>query len=416
MRIRSEEVNLVMSISQIAREIKESPTLKLNEEAMILREKGEPVINMGVGEPTNKAPITAILGSAAKLKDGNVKYTPVDGTRSLKKAIIRYTEENYDRLPAPENVIVSTGAKQAIFNLLFSIIDPQDEVIILAPYWVSYPEMVKMVHGIPVIVTPEDGTFRPQMEEIEQAVSSYTKAIIVNSPNNPSGVIYDEALIAPLVDFCERKDIYLIMDDIYHKLVFDGKQVPPAYRYTSRDIETTRVVAINGVSKLYGMTGFRIGWAIANRRLVEVMTNVQAQTTSSPSLVSQAAAESALTGVQSIVENLRLSIQNNRDVVMQELRSFTDVKVSNPDGTFYCLPDFRAYSNDSVELARFLLRKALVVAVPGREFGMEGHIRLSYSGTVKGIIEAVERMKWALDPNAPNDIYIGDRKLIRDWM
>jgi aspartate aminotransferase len=405
-----------MSISQIAREIRESPTLKLNEEAMILREKGEPVINMGVGEPTNKAPITAILGSAAKLKDGNVKYTPVDGTRSLKKAIIRYTEENYDRLPAPENVIVSTGAKQAIFNLLFSIIDPQDEVIILAPYWVSYPEMVKMVHGIPVIVTPEDGTFRPRMEEIEQATSSYTKAIIVNSPNNPSGVIYGEELIAGLVDLCERKNIYLIMDDIYHKLVFDGKQVPAAYRYTSRDIETTHVIVINGVSKLYGMTGFRIGWAIANRRLVEVMTNVQAQTTSSPSMISQAAAESALTGVQSIVENLRLGIQNNRDVTMQELRSFTDLKVTKPDGTFYCLPDFRAYSNDSVDLAHFLLGKALVVTVPGKEFGMEGHIRLSFSGTVKGIIEAVDRMKWALDPNAPNDIYIGDRKLIRDWM
>jgi aspartate aminotransferase len=405
-----------MSISQIAREIKESPTLKLNEEAMILREKGEPVINMGVGEPTNKAPITAILGSAAKLKDGNVKYTPVDGTRSLKKAIIRYTEENYGRLPTPENVIVSTGAKQAIFNLLFSIIDPQDEVIILAPYWVSYPEMVKMVHGIPVIVTPEDGTFRPRINEIEEAVSSYTKAIIVNSPNNPSGVIYDEALIASLVDFCERRNIYLIMDDIYHKLVFDGKQVPPAYRYTGQDIETTRIVVINGVSKLYGMTGFRIGWAIANRRLVEVMTNVQAQTTSSPSMISQAAAESALTGVQSIVENLRLGIQNNRDVTIQELRTFTDVKVNKPDGTFYCLPDFRAYSNDSVDLAQFLLRKALVVTVPGKEFGMEGHIRLSFSGTVKGIVEAVERMKWALDPNAPNDIYIGDRKFIRDWM
>ncbi|HVO69618.1 MAG TPA: aminotransferase class I/II-fold pyridoxal phosphate-dependent enzyme [Aggregatilineaceae bacterium] len=405
-----------MSISQIAREIKESPTLKLNEEAMILREKGEPVINMGVGEPTNKAPITAILGSAAKLKDGNVKYTPVDGTRSLKKAIIRYTEENYGQLPAPENVIVSTGAKQAIFNLLFSIIDPQDEVIILAPYWVSYPEMVKMVHGMPVIVTPEDGTFRPRLDEIEQAVSSYTRAIIVNSPNNPSGVIYSEELIAGLVDFCERKNVYLIMDDIYHKLVFDGKPVPSAYRYTSRDIETTHIVVINGVSKLYGMTGFRIGWAIANRKLVEVMTNVQAQTTSSPSMVSQAAAESALTGVQSIVENLRLGIQNNRDVTMQELQTFTDVKVNKPDGTFYCLPDFRAYCSDSVELAHFLLRKALVVTVPGKEFGMEGFIRLSFSGTVKGIIEAVDRMKWALDPNAPNDIYIGDRKFIRDWM
>jgi aspartate aminotransferase len=405
-----------MSISQLAREIQESPTLKLNEAAQILRAKGEPVINFSAGEPKNKTPITAILGSSARLKNGDVKYVPVDGTPSLKKAVIRYTEEHYGRLVAPENIIISTGEKQALYNLLFSIIDPQDEVIILAPYWVSYPEMVKMVHGIPVIVTPEDGTFHQRMEDIEQAVSSYTKAIILNSPNNPSGVVYSEEFIADIVDFCERRGIYLIMDDIYHKLVFDGRRAPPAYAYTDRDVETTRVIVLNGVSKLYGMTGFRIGWAIGNRRLIEVMTNVQAQTTSCAPVVSQAAAEGALTGVQSVVEDLRLFIQNNRDVAMHEFRSFTDVRLDPPGGTFYALPDFRAYSNDSVKLARFLLEKALVVTVPGKPFGMEGHLRLSYAGPTKDLIEGIERMKWALDPNAPNEIYIGDRKLIRDWM
>jgi aspartate aminotransferase len=405
-----------MSISQLAREIKESPTLRLNEEAMLLKERGEPVINMTAGEPKNKAPITAILGSAAKLTDGEVKYTPVDGTRSLKKAIIRYTEENYGRMPAPENVIVSTGAKQSLFNLLFSIVNPQDEVVVLAPYWVSYPEIIKMCHGIPVIVSAEDGSFCPRFDEIEQAVSSYTRAIIVNSPNNPSGVVFPEDLIAALVDFCEGKSIYLIMDDIYQKLVFDGRRAPVAYHYTDRDFETTHVIVINGVSKLYGMTGFRIGWAIANRRLVEVMANVQGQVTSSPPMISQSAAEGALTGMQSVTENLRLFIQNNRDVLVNELSTFTDVRFHKPEGTFYCLPDFRAYGSSSVELTRFLLDKALVVTVPGVEFGMEGHIRISFSGTVKEITEAVRRMKWALDPNAPNDIYIGDRRLIRDWM
>jgi len=405
-----------MSISQLARQIKESPTLKLNEEALIMKERGEPVINMSAGQPQNRAPITAILGSAAKLKTGDIKYTPVDGVRPLKQAIIRYTEENYGRLPAPENVIVSTGAKQSLYNALFSILNPQDEVVILAPYWVSYPEMVKMCYGVPVIVTPEDGTFHPRMEEIEQAVSSYTKAIIVNSPNNPSGIMYSEGFIADIIDFCERKGIYLIMDDIYHRLVFDGQQSIPGYRYTDRDIDNSHLIVINGVSKLYGMTGTRIGWAIANRQLVEVMTNVQAQTTSSPPAVDQAAAQGALTGMQSIIENLRLTIQNNRDVVLHELRSFTDVHVHKPDGTFYCLVDFRAYSNNSVDLAHFLLKKALVVTVPGSAFGMEGYLRLTYSGSTKQIIEAIDRMKWAIDPNAPNEIYIGDRKLIRDWM
>ncbi len=405
-----------MSISQLAKSIRESPTLALNEEARILRERGEPVINLSVGEPKNKTPIAAVLGSAAKLRAGDIKYVPTDGLPSLKKAIIRYTEENYDRLPAPENVIVSTGAKQSLYNLLLTIVNPQEEVIILAPYWVSYPEMVRMVYGVPVIVTPEDGTFYPRMEEIAQAVSPYTRAIIVNSPNNPSGAVFPEEFIAEIVEFCERKGIYLIMDDIYHKLVFDGKQAAPGYRFTNRDLENTRIIVINGVSKLYGMTGFRIGWVIASRKLVEVMTNVQAQTTSCPPVVSQAAAEGALTGVQSVVEHLRLTIQNNRDVIVSELGTFTDIETFRPEGTFYVLPDFRAYNGDSVALANFLLKKALVVTVPGKEFGAEGHLRLSFSGSVKEITEGIDRIKWALDPNAPNEIYIGDRKMIRDWL
>lgn len=405
-----------MSISQLARSIAESPTLRLNEEARILREKGEPVINMGIGEPKNKAPIAAILSSAAKLSSGDIKYTPPDGTPSLKKAIIRYTEENYDKLVAPENIIISAGAKQSLYNVLFSILNPQDEVIVLAPYWVSYPEMIKMCYGIPVIVHPEHGTFHPRMEDIERAVSSYTKAIIVNSPNNPSGAVFPETFIAQIVEFCERKKIYLIMDDIYQKLVFDGRSAVPAYRFTDKDIEASMVIVINGVSKLYGMTGFRIGWVVANRKLVEVMNNVQAQTTSCTSIVLQAAAEGALNGMQNVVENLRLGFENNRNVIMQELRAFNGIRVIKPEGTFYILPDFRAYNNNSVELAQFLLKKALVVTVPGKEFGMEGHLRLSFAGTIKDITTAVERIKWALDPNSPNEIYIGDRKLVRDWL
>jgi aspartate aminotransferase len=405
-----------MSISTLARSIAESPTLSLNEQARVLREKGEAVIHLGAGEPKNKAPIAAILSSAAKLTAGDIKYTPTDGIPSLKKAIIRYTEENYNRVPAPEQVMVSGGAKQALFNLLFALVNPQDEVIVLAPYWVSYPEMIRMVYGVPVIVTPEDGGFIPRMKEIEQAVSSYTKAIIVNSPNNPSGAIYPESLIAEIVEFCERKGIYLIMDDIYHKLVFDGKVAEPAYRFTTKDIETTKVITINGISKLYGMTGFRIGWVIANKELTAVMTNIQAQTTSCTSLVLQAAAEGALTGLQSTIEALRLTLQNNRNVMMQELCSFNGVRIVKPDGTYYCLPDFSAYNRDSIGLSKFLLKKALVVTVPGKEFGMEGHLRLSYATTIKDVKQGIERIKWALDPAAPNEIYIGERKLVRDWL
>ncbi|MGA2624361.1 MAG: pyridoxal phosphate-dependent aminotransferase [Bacteroidota bacterium] len=404
-----------MNVSQLARSIAESPTLRLNEEARLLKEKGEAVIHLGAGEPKNKAPINAILSSAAKLTTGDVKYTPTDGIPSLKKAILRYTEENYDRMAAPENIIVSAGAKQSVFNLLYTILNPQEEVIILAPYWVSYPEMVRMCYGVPVIVTPEDGSFHPRMQDIEQRVSSYTKAIIINSPNNPSGIMYREEFLAEIVDFCERKGIYCIMDDIYHKLLFDGKKQVSAYKYTKKDIENSRVIVVNGISKLYGMTGFRIGWTVAPKELVQIMINVQGQITTTTSVILQAAAEGALMGLQSIVDGLRLTIENNRNVMIQELESFNGVKVTKPDGTFYCLPDFRAYHKSSIELSNFLLKKALVVTVPGKEFGMEGHLRLSYCGSIKEIKQGIERIKWALDPESPNEIYIGERKLLRDW-
>jgi aspartate aminotransferase len=215
---------------------------------------------------------------------------------------------------------------------------------------------------------------------------------------------------------CERRGIYLIMDDIYQKLVFDGVRPASAYRFTSKNIEDTHVIVVNGVSKLYGMTGFRIGWTIASRELVGVMTTIQSQTTSCPAAVSMAAAEGALTGVQSTVENLRLLIQNNRDLMLTDFRTFPGVKVTRPCGTFYCLPDFRAFTNSSEELAALLLNKALVVTVPGKEFGAEGHLRLSFCGAAKDISEGIKRIRWALDPEAPNEIYIGDRRVVRDWL
>ncbi len=405
-----------MRLSKLATEIAESPTLALNDEARLLRERGEAVINLGIGEPKNKTPINAMLAAAAKLSSGEVKYTPVDGVPSLKKAIIRYTEDNYDRLVAPENVLVTNGAKQSLFNVLYSLLNLQDEVLILAPYWVSYPEIVKMCQGRPVIVTPEDGTFIPRLQDIERAVTSYTRAIIVNSPNNPSGAIYPPPLIESLVDFCERRGLYMICDDIYHKLTFDGKVAAPATRFTDKDVENSHLILVNGVAKIYGMTGFRVGWVVAPRDIVRVMANVTAQTTSGVSPVSQAAAEGALNGLQTVTESIRLQIQNNRDVLLEQMKSFSGARLIPPEGTFYALPDLRAFGSDSVQLSQFLLKKALVVTVPGREFGAEGHIRISFSGTVKDVTEGLERIKWALDPASPNEIYIGDRKMIRDWL
>lgn len=404
-------------ISQLARSISESPTLKLNETAAILREKGEPVIHLGGGEPKSRAPIDAIVNCTALLNTGEVRYTPPDGIPALKKAVIRYTEENYGKIAGAKNVIISSGAKQSIMVLLYTILEPKDEVIFPAPYWVSYPEMVKLAGGVPVPVTAEDGSFQPRFEEIEEAVGSYTKAIILNSPNNPSGVMYSEDFVAAIVDLCERKNLWLIMDDTYNRLVFDGRTPTNCYRYSkTHSGPSSRLVVVNCVSKMYAMTGFRIGWAIANEAVIEAMTNIQSQQTSGPSAPSQWAAVGALNGVQSSIAALRMTLENNRNVLMDRLRSFDGVKVTKPDGTFYTFPDFSAYDKNSQRLANFLLEKVRVVVVPGKEFGMEGRLRVSFCGTIKDITEGVERMKWALDPNSPNELYLGGRRLVRDWL
>lgn len=405
-----------MRLSKIASEIAESPTFALNEEARMLRERGEAVINLGIGEPKNKTPLSAVIAAAAKLTSGEVKYVAPDGVPSLKRAVVRYTEENYDYLVMPENVLITNGAKQSLFNIFYSILNPGDEVVVLAPYWVSYNQMIKMCQGVPVVVAPEDGTFTPHFEEIERAVTSSTRAIIVNSPNNPSGVIYPPELIEKIVAMCESKGIFMVCDDIYHKLTFDHHKAVPAHHFTKKDVENSHVIVVNGVAKLYGMTGFRIGWVIAPREMVRVMTNVTVQITSGVSPVSQAAAEGALTGVQSMVEALRLQIQNNRNVLLQEMKSLNGVHLIEPQGTFYALPNICAFSNDSVAVSKFLLKNAKVVVVPGKEFGMEGHIRISFAGSANEVSEGINRIRWALDPTSPNEIYIGDKRTVRDWM
>ncbi len=405
-----------MSLSLIGRSIAESVTLKLNETAAILREKGEPVIHLGGGEPKSRAPIDALIAATGVINSGEVRYTPADGIPALKKAIVRYMEEFYNRQVAPENIIASSGAKQSLMVALQAILNPQEEVIFPAPYWVSYPEMVKLCGAIPVPVYSEDGTFHPRLIDIEQRVTSYTKAIIINSPNNPSGVMYSAEFIAEIVDFCEKNDLYLIMDDIYHRLIFDNKKIINPYDYATIHDETSKLIVINGVSKQYAMTGFRVGWAVANRRLIEVMTNIQAHQTSGPSVVTQVAAAAAINGVQTQVDSLVLTLQNNRDVMMERLNAFNGIKTTKPDGTFYTFADFSVYNKNSTELAHFLLDKVRVVTVPGVEFGMDGYLRLSTCGSVQDITDGIERIKWALDPDSPNELYIGERKLVRDWL
>jgi aspartate aminotransferase len=404
-----------MNLSLLASTIAESPTLRLNALAKSMLAQGTPVIHLGGGEPKNKAPQSAIAAATAYLNTGDVKYTPSAGTASLRKAVADYTQANYARKVAVENIIISAGAKQTLYNLLFTLIDPGDEVIVPAPYWVSYPEMIRMVGGVPVTVASAEETHTPRVEDLLGAVTARTKAILINSPNNPSGAIYPAALIEEIVRFCERKGIWLIADDIYHKLAFDGITAPNPLAFTDQDPESSRVIVINAVSKIYGMTGFRIGWAVAPKPVIAVMNNIQSATTSCNSGVLMAAAEGALKGPQECVGEMVSALEINRNAMLKALAEIPGVRVVKPQGTFYCLPDFSAFQKDSLALCNLLLEKAFVVTVPGKEFGAEGHLRLSYCGSMQDVIEGVARIRWALDSTAPKEIRIGGKTAVRDW-
>jgi aspartate aminotransferase len=404
-----------MNTSRLAASLSESPTLRLNALAKAMLAKGEPVIHLGGGEPKNKAPQSAITAATAVLQTGDIKYTPSAGSPGLRKAVAKYTEENYGRKVAPENVIIAGGAKPALFNLLYALINPGEQVVLPAPYWVSYPEMIRMVGGVPVIVASSTETHVPTIKDLLGAVTDSTKAIILNSPNNPSGAVYPEELVREVVQFCEQKNIWLLMDDIYHKLVFDGKTAPNPCAFTDKDVEHSSVILINAVSKIYGMTGFRIGWVVANKGLATILNNIQSSIASCNSGILMAAAEGALAGPQEGVGELIATLEVNRAEMMHGLADIPGVRLVKPAGTFYCLPDFSFYNKDSMALCNLLLEKAKVVSVPGKEFGAEGHLRLSYCGSKQDVIEGVARIRWALDKTSPKEIRIGGQTVARDW-
>lgn len=385
-----------MSLSKIAESIGASATIKLNETANSLRAQGVPVIHLGGGEPKSKAPGEAITAAASKLQTGEIRYTATAGIMPLREAVVDYTEKYYQKKVVPGNILISSGAKQAIMMALQAILNPGDELLFPAPYWVSYPEMVKLVGAKPVIVFPKEDPCQPTLDEIKAKVTASTKAIMLNSPSNPSGAIYTPDFISDVVSFCESENIYLIMDDIYHRLVFDGQTAANCYEYTSKETDDSKIILINGVSKSYAMTGFRIGWAVAAKEIVSAMSRIQSHFSSGSSELTQWAAIGALKGSQDGVTELRKTLENNRNLMVDRLSSIDGVKVTKPGGTFYCFPDFSSIEKDSTKLADYLIKKAQVVTVPGIEFGAESHLRISFCGSVEDIEEGSERIKAAL--------------------
>jgi aspartate aminotransferase len=379
-----------------------SITLVMNGKAAALREQGIDVISFGVGEPDFDPPKYVLDAAKAAIDSGASKYTATTGIPALKKAIAAAAKAKRGYDVKPEQVCVSVGAKHALFNVALALYEPGDEVIVPAPYWVSYPEQVRMFGAEPVIVETkaEDG-FRMSGAALAKALTPKTKAVILCSPSNPTGAAYDRAQLSEILRAIEAHDCWLIVDEIYADLLYEGTHVSaPALR---PDL-AARIIVIDGVSKSYAMTGWRIGWSITTVALAKVIDTVQGQSTTNPTAVAQYAALAALTGPQDEVEKMRLAFKARRDLMVAGLNSVPGIRCNKPDGAFYVFADCTglyglkhkgtAIKTDA-DVAFWLLEEAHVASVPGGGFGAPGYVRFSYATSEARITEGIERIKQA---------------------
>ena len=373
--------------------------MALTSKANELRQKGEDIIVLTVGEPDFDTPKYIKDSAKIAIDDGMTKYTAVDGTLSLKKAIIKkFKSENnldYDL----DEVVVSAGCKQSIFNFLQVIIDDGDEVIIPQPYWVSYADMVKYSGGIPVMLETEyENNFTIDIDKFKSLINDKTKLFMINSPNNPSGKYYDSKLLNELASvLIDHENIFISSDDIYEHIHWSNEKFHNILNVSPRLKE--RTVILNGVSKAYSMTGWRIGYAAGNKEIIKKMKTLQSQSTSCASAISQAAAEAALSNACLAFPEMTRQYKERHDFVVSELNQIKGVECKPTDGTFYVFPSFKDFINKSEivsndkELALYILEKSKVAVVPGSAFGIEGHIRISIAIDIDSLKDAMKRLK-----------------------
>jgi aspartate aminotransferase len=380
-----------------------SITLAMNARALDLKSKGVDVFAFGVGEPDFDPPAHVLDAAKRAIDAGCSKYTAVTGIPALKQAICEATERMRGWLPKPENICVSVGAKHTLFNLALALFEPGDEVVIPKPYWVSYPEQVRLVGATPVLVdTREEDGWKLSPEALERAITPKTKAIILCSPSNPTGAAYDEAATKALVEVLRRHDCWLIVDEIYAELVYEGFKFVSAAKIAP-DLRD-RMIVVDGVSKTFAMTGWRIGWAIAPAPLVKALDVVQGQSTTNPAAVAQHAAVAALKGPADELVAIRAKFEKRRNAMIAALSSVPGIKCRKPEGAFYAFADCRGLlgldwngkpiANDE-DIAYWMLDKAHVAAVPGSGFGAPGYIRFSYAASEERLAAGVAAIKAA---------------------
>jgi aspartate aminotransferase len=393
-----------MKISQRAQMIKPSPTLAITAKAKALSAQGIDVISFGAGEPDFDTPQHIKDAAITALQQGFTKYTPVGGIDELKEAICaKFARENKVHYQK-EQIVVSCGGKHSFYNLAQALIDDGDEVIIPAPYWVSYPPMVELAEGKPVIVhTSDEEGFKLHPDALARAITPKTKAVLINSPSNPTGSAYTRQELERLAEVALRRKILIISDEIYERIVYDGfEQVSIAS--LGEEVKASTII-VNGLSKTYAMTGWRIGYTAGPQELIAAMNRIQSQSTSNPTSFAQKGALEALQGSQAEIAIMVTEYEKRRDLIWKALTSIPGVSCYKPQGAFYCFPNVGAYLGkehkgkvikDSTVLTDYLLDEARVAVVPGIEFGAEGYLRLSYPISPEVIQEGVKRIKQAL--------------------
>jgi len=394
-----------MILSPRAQLLKPSATLAITAKAKAMRADGMDVIGFGAGEPDFSTPSHILESAVEAMRAGETRYTPVGGTPELKSAIIQRTLADYGVEFEPCEVTASCGAKHTLFNLFMVLAGEGDEVIIPAPYWVSYPDQVAIAGATPVIIEArEDEGFSINLEELRKKITKRTKIFILNSPCNPSGSMYDGETLSAVADVLrEYPNLVIVTDDIYQKLVY-GEDSFVSILDVAPDLKH-RVVIVNGVSKAYAMTGWRIGYAAGPRELIEAMEKLQSQSTSNPTSFAQKAACAALTGPQDCVSEMVKSFKMRRDYLVERLNKIDGVNCELPKGAFYAFPNISKLfgrvlggveMKNSFDVAKYLLESALVAVVPGAPFGADNHMRLSYATSLESIHTGMDRIQEVL--------------------
>ncbi len=393
-----------MTISRRAQGVKPSPTLTITAKAMAMKAEGIDVIGFGAGEPDFDTPEHIKKAAIKALEEGFTKYTAAGGINELKDAVIRkFKRDNgldYER----NQILVSCGGKHCLYNLAQVLFDAGDEVIIPSPYWVSYPPIAILADAVPVILETTEGSgFKIDLDDLRKAITKRTKALVLNSPCNPTGTTYTESELRAIADIVLEKGIYVISDEIYEKIVYDGFKHVSIASFNEEIKE--RTIIVHGVSKTYSMTGWRIGFAAGPSFIIEGMNKIQGQSTSNPTSISQKASQEALDGPQDVVQVMVREFLKRRDYVVNRFNSLEGVSCVKPTGAFYALPNFSSYLGtsftgkpikDSMDLADYFLDIARVAVVPGVAFGAEGFERLSFATSMENIEIGMDRIEKAL--------------------